>query len=70
MNEMIDRTSIGMKLSKLRGGKDRNKVAVDLGISVSTLGMYEQGRRIPRDEIKIKIADYYGVSVSELFYTN
>lgn len=64
-NEKIAKT-----LTELRGERTRENVANDLGISTSTLQMYENGRRIPRDIIKIKIADYYNKSVGEIFFTN
>lgn len=59
---------IGAKLSALRGKRSQAEVAEDLGISVSALSMYECGNRIPRDEIKVRIANYYGKSVSEIFF--
>jgi len=65
----LDRRKIGRKLVLLRGNKTREEVAADLKISCSALGMYEQGNRIPRDEIKIKIASYYGKSVEEIFFS-
>lgn len=61
---------IGTVLSELRGKEKRENVAKDLGISVSALAMYENGNRIPKDEIKIKIAKYYNCTVEELFYAN
>ena len=64
----MDKVSIGKKLVKLRGDKTREQVAVDLGISYPALVSYELGERVPKDEIKIKIAEYYGVSIEELFY--
>jgi len=30
--------------------------------------MYERDERIPRDEVKVRIAKYYGVSVYSLFF--
>nr|DAZ75624.1 MAG TPA: repressor protein C2 [Caudoviricetes sp.] len=30
--------------------------------------MYENGERIPRDGIKLKIAEYYQKSVQEIFF--
>lgn len=59
---------IGKRLKKLRGDRNREKVAEDLGISSSALGMYESNNRIPRDAIKKKIADYYGVTVQQIFF--
>lgn len=59
---------IGKRLVSLRGSKTRENVAKDIGISVSALSMYEIGERIPRDNIKVMIAQYYGVSVQSIFF--
>jgi transcriptional regulator with XRE-family HTH domain len=64
----LDRRDIGKRLIELRGKKQREEVANDLKISYSALTMYENGVRIPRDEIKIRIANYYKVSVQSLFF--
>lgn len=61
---------LGLILKKLRGNLPRCVVAKAVGISVSALGMYEQGRRIPRDEIKVKLSNFYGVPVEEIFFTH
>ena len=61
---------IGSKLKELRGDRNRDKVAQDLGISSSALGMYESNKRTPRDDVKMKIAEYYGVTVQHLFFDN
>ena len=50
------------KLRKLRGNRSRQEVAEACGISV--------GERVPRDEIKIKLAKCYNRSVSYIFFTN
>ena len=60
----------GKVLIDLRGEKTREKVANDIGISQSALGMYELELRVPRDDIKIKLADYYGKSVQDIFFTH
>ncbi len=60
---------IGMKLIELRGKKTQMSVANKLGISVSALSMYEQGKRIPRDEVKLKLARFYGTTVENIFFT-
>ncbi len=59
----------GTRLIELRGNKTQQNVANDLGISVSAVGMYEREERIPRDELKIKIAKYFDTSVQAIFYT-
>lgn len=65
---MLDAEKIGKRLQELRGEKKRETVAKDLNISVSALQMYENGRRIPRDEVKIRFAQYYGKSIEYIFY--
>ena len=55
------------KLIALRGNRTQEEVSKALGISISALSMYEQGNRIPRDEIKIRMAEYYGISLESLF---
>lgn len=66
----MDSKIIGERLVALRGSRTQNEVSEALGISISALGMYERGERIPRDEIKIKIASYYRKSVQSIFFAN
>ncbi|WP_141546778.1 helix-turn-helix domain-containing protein [Bacillus wiedmannii] len=58
---------VAKNLINLRNEKSREEVARAVGISVSTLQMYENGQRIPRDNIKIKLANFYGVTVQTIF---
>lgn len=58
----------GKRLVELRGEKSQSEVANAVGIATSTLGMYETEQRIPRDEIKIKLANFFGVTVQEIFF--
>lgn len=58
----------GKRLRKLRGDRSPNMVSNAVGISESALLMYERGERNPRDDIKIALADYYGVDIRALFY--
>lgn len=60
--------TVAEKLIKARGDRTRENVADAVGVSVSAIGMYENGSRIPRDEIKVKLADFFGVSVQDLFF--
>lgn len=64
----MDRKKIGEKLIELRGCKTIEEVAKAVNISKSALAMYEKGNRIPRDEIKIRLAEYYHTDVKELFF--
>ncbi len=65
---MIDAKTVGERLIKLRGNERREAVAKALNISVSALQMYENGRRMPRDEVKVRISQYYGESIYSIFY--
>lgn len=59
---------IGIRLSKLRGEIPREEVARAANISVSAISMYENGERIPRDAVKIKLASFYKKTVQEIFF--
>lgn len=65
----VKKTGVGQKLKDLRGDRSRDSVAAAVGISSSALGMYENNLRMPRDDIKKKLADFYGVTVQHLFFT-
>lgn len=60
--------TIAERLRAARGDIPREKVAEAVGVSVSALSMYEIGQRIPRDEVKVKLAHFYGVTVQALFF--
>lgn len=62
--------TIAEKLIKARGGRSREEVATAIGVTISAISMYENGARVPRDEIKIRIADYYNTTVQELFFNS
>jgi putative transcriptional regulator len=65
----LNKEKIAEILVTLRGNRSREEVAKSLGISVSALQMYENAQRVPKDEIKLKIANYYGVSVESIFFS-
>ncbi len=58
----------GEKMRMLRGEKSKRRVAEELGISFSSYVKYERNERIPRDDIKIRIAKYYRKSVQDIFF--
>lgn len=64
----MDKKSIGQRLKELRGKKTLKEVASAVGISTSALGMYETGKRIPTDNIKLALARYFGTTVEEIFF--
>ena len=60
--------SVGTILQNLRGNKTREKVAKDLGISYSMYIKLERDERKASDEMKVRIAEYYGKSVQSIFF--
>lgn len=69
MNIEISAEKIGERLKELRGYKPRRVVAEETGINLNTLISYETGERVPRDINKVVLANYYGKSVEEIFFT-
>lgn len=65
---MPNRKGIAERLRALRGDKSRAEVAEACGISISALTMYEIGERVPRDEVKMRLAKLYGKTVEEIFF--
>lgn len=68
MERVISSKKIGDRLVNLRGSRTQEEVANAVNTSVSAIGMYERGERIPRDEIKIRLAKYYKKSVQSIFF--
>jgi hypothetical protein len=69
MKGKINAFAIGERLKRLRGDRTLKEVSERVGISESALSMYENGARIPRDEIKIKLANYYKKTIQSIFFT-
>lgn len=67
---MINKKLIGERLLALRSGKSREEVAFQNGISLSALAMYETGKRVPRDEVKVSLAKYYNKSIESIFFAD
>lgn len=59
---------IAMRLRSLRGNKTLETVANGTGLTAQALSNYESAIRIPRDEAKVAIAKYYGLTVGEIFF--
>ena len=58
----------GEKLRELRGDKSQEKIAEEIGVTKSSWAMYERNERVPRDEVKVRIANYFHLSVQEIFF--
>lgn len=61
---------IAERLKNLRVAMNmsQNDFAEKLGVSGSSIAMYECGDRVPRDAIKVKIAKIFNVSVQSIFF--
>lgn len=67
----LDPNVVALKLKNLRieAGKSIAQVSEETGIGRTALSNYESGLRMPRDEAKIAIAEYYEKSVEEIFFS-
>jgi len=57
-----------LKLLRKRRNETQIEVAKAVGVSGGAYGMYETGERIPRDEVKAKLSDHFGVTVQAIFF--
>ena len=64
----MDKIKIGKRLALLRGKKTQAEVAQAIGVCQSAYAMYETGARLPSDEKKIAIAEYYSMTVQSIFF--
>ena len=57
---------VGSKIKELRkqSGMTQAELAGKLGISSSAVGMYEQGRREPDNDMMLKLCDVFDVSAN------
>lgn len=59
----------GERLRQFRGDRSQETVADEVGVTKSAYAMYERDERTPRDEVKIRLAKYFGTTVQALFFT-
>lgn len=64
---MKDMTT-GERLRSLRGSRSQEEVAKAVGVSQSAICAYEKDERVPRDDVKVRIANYYKRSVAFIFF--
>ena len=64
----MDKQYMAETLKRLRGNRTQEEVAKAVGVTISAVSMYENGERVPRDEIKKKLAEYYGRTVQYIFF--
>ena len=59
---------VGERLRQLRGDESQATIAAAVGVTKSAWAMYEQNKRGPRDEVKIRIAKHFHKTVGEIFF--
>jgi len=64
----VDKTKIAERLKKLRGERSQQEIAAAVGVTPMAISLYEAGERIPRDEVKVKLADLFMTTVDAIFY--
>lgn len=67
---IILKKTIGEILRELRGNKTQEEISEELGVTKSSWAMYERNERVPRDEVKVKIARHFNKTVQEIFFCN
>jgi transcriptional regulator with XRE-family HTH domain len=65
---MAKRIVVGERLRALRGEKSREEVAMAIGVTAQAICNYECSVRMPSDDVKMKLASYFGKSVQEIFF--
>ena len=57
-----------IKEARLERGLTQVQLAEIVGVSDASIQMYEIGQRIPRDSVKVKLAEVLGKPVQDLFF--
>lgn len=68
MYAFVGKIEMGNRLRDLRGDKKQSDVAEAVSITRTALSNYESGIRIPRDDVKARIANYYNVTIESIFF--
>ena len=67
--QTIDTKVIGNRMRELRGDKTQKEVADAVGVTAMAVCQYEAGTRVPSDQVKIALAEYFGRTVENIFFT-
>ena len=65
----IDAQTIGERLRALRGTRPQKEIGDAVGVSAMAISQYERGERVPSDNIKIALAQYFNSTVDAIFFT-
>lgn len=64
----MEKEKIGERLRELRGEMSREELGTALGITPQAILNYEFGYRVPTDDMKVKIAEFFHKTVQEIFF--
>ena len=69
-NPPFDSARNGKRLREIRSkhGITAKQLAEEIGSTEASICAYERGIRDPYDEIKVRIANYFDMTVQELFF--
>ena len=68
MYAFVGLAEMGKRLIKLRGKRKQSEVAAAVGITPAVLANFEAGIRVPRDDVKAELANYYNTSIESIFF--
>lgn len=57
-----------LKEARLRKRCTAREVAMACGITETAVYMYENGHRVPRDEVKKSLSEFYEIAIQDLFF--
>lgn len=66
----IDKKKVGKRLEALRGKRTQREIAELIGVTPAAISQYENGERMPADDIKIKLSVLYKRSVATIFFAD
>ena len=66
----MDEMKMAANIRTLRRGRKETQAeaAFAIGITPASWAMYETGERIPRDDVKFKIANHFDTTVGSIFF--
>ena len=65
---MPNKKVVGERLRMLRGSRTQAEVAKSLNVSENAVSLWERGKRMPSDTMKVKISTYFRKSVTAIFF--
>lgn len=64
----IDAQTVGERLRALRGNRTQKEVGDAIGVTAMAISFYERGERVPTDDMKVALAQYFNSTVEAIFF--